>query len=300
MTDLVVIQNDYSFIPLVNMVIDGLTSEHSKDAYKRALTGFLDWYKSSGQGEFNKASVLAYKARLVDSGLKPSTVNQRLSAIRKLATEANDNGILAADLASGIAKIKGVRMHGTRSGNWLSKERAQEVINSPDVTTLKGLRDRAILAILLGCGLRRSECASLQVGDIQQREGRWVIVDMTGKGRRVRSVPMPTWTKAAIDSWTARAGITTGNIFRQVRRGDHLTGIKSMTAHAIHDVVKTYAGEAAPHDLRRTFAKLCHKGGAALEQIQLTLGHSTIQTTERYLGIQQDLTDAPCDKLGLK
>ena len=300
MGDLVVIQNDYSFTPLVNMVIDGLTSEHSKDAYKRALTGFLDWYKSSGQGEFNKASVLAYKARLVDSGLKPSTVNQRLSAIRKLATEANDNGILAADLASGIAKIKGVRMHGTRSGNWLSKERAQEVINSPDVTTLKGLRDRAILAILLGCGLRRSECASLQVGDIQQREGRWVIVDMTGKGRRVRSVPMPTWTKAAIDSWTARAGITTGNIFRQVRRGDHLTGIKSMTAHAIHDVVKTYAGEAAPHDLRRTFAKLCHKGGAALEQIQLTLGHSTIQTTERYLGIQQDLTDAPCDKLGLK
>jgi len=300
MTDLMVIQNDYSFMPLVNMVIDGLTSEHSKGAYKRALTEFLNWYKSSGKREFNKAVVLAYKSWLVESGLSSSTINLKLCAIRKLASEANDNGMLASDLSSGISKIKGVRMHGTRSGNWLTKERAQEIVNAPDTGTLKGLRDRAILAVLLGCGLRRSECASLQIEDIQQREGRWVIVDLTGKGRRVRSVPMPTWCKVAIDSWTASAGISSGNVFIQIRKGDHLTGVNNMTAHAIHDVVKIHCPEAAPHDLRRTFAKMAHKSGAALEQIQLTLGHSTIQTTERYLGIQQDLINAPCDKLGLK
>ncbi len=78
-----------------------------------------------------------------------------------------------------------------------------------------------------------------------------------------------------------------------------------MTAQSVFETVKMYAERIgmksiAPHDLRRTFAKLAHKGRAALEQIQLSLGHASIQTTERYLGVQQDLTDAPCDHLGLK
>ena len=78
-----------------------------------------------------------------------------------------------------------------------------------------------------------------------------------------------------------------------------------MTEQAIYNVVTEYAdaagcGEIAPHDLRRTFAKLAHKGGSALDQIQLSLGHGSIQTTERYLGVEQDLTDAPCDHLGLR
>ena len=78
-----------------------------------------------------------------------------------------------------------------------------------------------------------------------------------------------------------------------------------MAAQSIFETVKQYAANIglpniAPHDLRRTFAKLAHRGRAALEQIQLSLGHASIQTTERYLGIRQDLTDAPCDRLGLK
>jgi site-specific recombinase XerD len=73
----------------------------------------------------------------------------------------------------------------------------------------------------------------------------------------------------------------------------------------VMDVVQRYAAKCdlptiAPHDLRRTFAKLAHKGHAALEQIQLSLGHASIQTTERYLGVKQDLADAPCDRLGLR
>lgn len=115
---------------------------------------------------------------------------------------------------------------------------------------------------------------------------------------------MPAFAKAAIDVWADAAGVTSGRVFRPVNKGDHLVGA-SMTAQSIFETVKKYAAEIgadniAPHDLRRTFAKLAHKGRAALEQIQLSLGHASIQTTERYLGVRQDLTDAPCDHLGLK
>jgi integrase/recombinase XerD len=100
------------------------------------------------------------------------------------------------------------------------------------------------------------------------------------------------------------SGLQRGRVFRPVNKGDNLVG-DSMTAQSIFETVKKYAAEIglkeiAPHDLRRTFAKLAHKGRAALEQIQLSLGHASIQTTERYLGVRQDLTDAPCDRLGLK
>ena len=79
------------------------------------------------------------------------------------------------------------------------------LLSMPDVETLKGLRDRAIVAVRLGCGLRRSEVIALRMEHVQQREGRWVIVDLVGKGNRVRTVPMPAWAKAAPDAWTDAA-----------------------------------------------------------------------------------------------
>ena len=113
--------------------------------------------------------------------------------MRKLAVEAADNGLLAPELASGIARIKGVRSHGVRVGNWLSLRQAQALLNAPDVTTKKGLRDRAMFATLLGCGLRRSELANLTMKHVQQRDNRWCIVDLVGKHGRVRTIPMPAW-----------------------------------------------------------------------------------------------------------
>jgi site-specific recombinase XerD len=200
--------------------------------------------------------------------------------------------------------VKGVKREGTRTGNWLTLSQAETFINSPDVATLKGRRDRALLAIMIGSGLRREETASLTLEHIQQREGRWVIVDLIGEGGRMRTVPMPSWAKASIDDWTNIAGFASGRVFRPVNKGGRVSG-DGMTAQSIFETVKLYAEQIglkgiAPHDLRRTFAKLAHKGRAALEQIQLSLGHASIQTTERYLGVQQDLTDAPCDHLGLK
>ena len=88
-----------------------------------------------------------------------------------------------------------------RVGNWLTKEQAEQLLAAPDTSILKGKRDRALLSLLLGCGLRRNELAELHFSDIQQREGRWVIVDLKGKHGRIRTVPMPGWAKVAIDVW---------------------------------------------------------------------------------------------------
>jgi len=137
---------------------------------------------------------------------------------------------------------------------------------APDVTTLKGLRDRAILAVLIGCGLRRSEAAALTFSHVAQREGHWAVVDLVGKGNRTRTVPMPSWTKVTIDEWTEATSITEGRIFRSVHKGGYVNGNK-MSDQAIADVVSEYAercgfGELAGHDLRRTFAKLAHSGHA--------------------------------------
>jgi site-specific recombinase XerD len=293
---------DNSTQAVIQIVLDGLSSDNSKRAYGKALNDFFDWHKANGSPNINKAIVQRYKTELQESGLAPSTINLRMSAIRKLAQEAADNEFIEQSIANGVSKVKGVKSAGVRSGNWLTKDQAQDLINSPDLTTLKGLRDRAILAVMIGAGLRRSEVSALTFDHIQQREGRWVIVDLVGKGNRVRTVPMPSWAKAAIDEWTQTVNIEKRNVFCSINKGNNISG-DSMTAQAVHDVVKKYSDilgiEIAPQDLRRTFAKLAHKGGSGLDQIQLSLGHASIKTTEKYLGVEQNFHDAPCDRLGL-
>ena len=113
-------------------------------------------------------------------------------AIRKLAEEAADNGALDPQIANGIRAVKGIRQEGTRSGNWLVKQQAQQLLDAPDVTTLKGLRDRAILALLLGCGLRRAEAAHLIAFNNEMDVGCWSI--LSGKetrSDRCRCPPRP-------------------------------------------------------------------------------------------------------------
>jgi integrase len=160
------------------------------------------------------------------------------------------------------------------------------------------------LAALLGCGLRRAELVALKTDDLQMREDHWIIADLIGKGKHIRTVPVPSWVKTAIDQWTAAAGIATGAIFRRVNRMGGIWG-DGITPKAIWHVVKRVARRAgieklAPHDLRRTCARLCHLAGGELEQIQFLLGHVSVQTTERYLGCKQKLRNAVNDNMGLE
>jgi site-specific recombinase XerD len=247
---------------------------------------------------------MAWRVALEARGLGPISVNVRITAVRKLAVEAADNRLLAPELASGIARIKGVRSHGVRVGNWLSLRQAQALLNAPDVRRKKGLRDRAMFATLLRCGLRRSELTNLTMKHVQQRDNRWCIVDPIGKHGRVRTIPMPAWVNECDRCVDIRSG-RDGGAFVQARQpgGSGLRGTHERKV--VWQMLKTYVEAAglpdiAPHDLRRTTAKLCRAAGGELEQIQLLLGHSAVQTTERYPGTKQDLAHAPNDAIKLK
>jgi site-specific recombinase XerD len=304
MTDLIVVPQATEWHRLKALVLDSVSSPITRRVYNLGLDEFLAWYGSEPRPGFTKATVSAWRVALEARGLGSVSINVRITAVRKLAVEAADNGLLAPELAAGIARVKGAKSKGVRVGNWLSIRQAQTLLNAPDITTKKGLRDRAMLAILLGCGLRRSEVAALTLKHIQQRDNRWCIVDLVGKHGRVRTIPMPTWVKVAIDAWTSAAALAEGHVLRPVNRADQVQG-EHMTEKVVWQLLQPYATAAgvpgiAPHDLRRSCAKMCRAAGGELEQIQLLLGHASVQTTERYLGTKQDLVHAPNDGIKLR
>ncbi len=273
-------------------VLNSLGSPGSRRVYEFALDQFIAWYCSEPRLAFNRIVVTRYRMYLESRALAANTINQQLAAVRRLANEAADAGLLSPELAAGISRVRGVKQLGFRVGNWLSADECSAVLSRARGTTLRAKRDYAMLAMLFGCGLRRSELVGLDIADVQVRQGHWAIVDLIGKGGHIRTVPIPDWVKAALDEWTAAAGITEGKIFRAVAR--HKTWGNGVSQNVVWYVVKGCCERAglqhiAPHDLRRTCAKLCHDSGGELEQIQFLLGHASVQTTERYLGCKQNL-----------
>lgn len=246
--------------------------------------------------------MVRYRSFLERLSLSGATINLHLSAIRRLADEAAESGWLSAELAIGIRRVKGVKRLGRRMGNWLTRNQAQELISATSKNSLRGCRDGAMLGLLLGCGLRRSEVVGLNLDQLQSIEGHWVILNLVGKGGRLRTVPVPSWCKTLVDAWLRQSGVSDGKVFRRVLKGGVLDGT-GVTVNVVWYAVKRCAGQAgisnlAPHDLRRTCARLCH-GWGELEQIQFLLGHASVQTTERYIGSKQKLQDAVNDRLGI-
>ncbi len=166
-------------------VLNSLNSTDAKRGYRHAIDEFVDWYCSEPL---------------------------RLGAVRRLAFEAADCGLLSADLAAGIRRVKGVKKLGVRLGNWLTAEQGNALWQAPDRQRLKGKRDRALLALLLACGLRRHEAVALTLDHLQQREEHWAIVDLVGKGGHIRTVPVPDWVRSELDDWLAAAAIDRGKL----------------------------------------------------------------------------------------
>ena len=289
---------DPRLLHLKQMVINGVTAANSKRNYAQALDHLFAF--AAGR-PINRELLLGWRAAMESQS--PSTVNIRLSAMRRLIAEAKNVQMLSSEEAETLSGVPNIKQAGIRLGNWLTREQAKEILAVPDRSKLKGKRDYVILSLLVACALRRTELAELDVATIQQREGRWVLADLEGKGRRVRTVAIPIWVKQGIDAWTTAASIKEGKLLRSMKKGGKISG-EFLSDWAVWSIVERAAKQIGierfgAHDLRRTCAKLCRKAGGDIEQIKFLLGHSSIQTTERYLGAEQDIEIAVNDNLGL-
>jgi len=294
---------------LVDMSINGIQSVHTKRAYKADITDFLEWWQERGNPQLSKSELDKFKTWQTKHGRGETAINRSLAAVRRFIREAADNNLIDPRDAESACKVKGIQQRGQKTGMWLTLDEAKRLINAPP-DTLRGTRDRMALAVLVGAGLRRGELCALTVEHIQQREGRWIIASMVGKRNKSRTIPIAKWVRDAIMAWVNLAGLTTGRIFI----GVHVTsGVErarpfptdSACAQEIWRIVEAYRqaigkSKLSPHDLRRTYAKLARSAGAPLEQIQLTLGHDSLDTTKRYLGSELDYKQSPSDLINLE
>ena len=314
---------------IVKLTVERLPSANSRRAYARHLTDYLNWCSYS----LSRTSVQQWVNVMRSKGLRGGTINQALSAIKSLAREAEAHDLLPANIVQPIMRVPGVVLKGNRAGNWLTLDQLNKLVAHPDRSTLGGLRDAVVLGLLAGCGLRRTEASYVKWSSYQERDGRMCLVDVEGKGGRIRTVAVPAWVENDLECWSTVAfpgdQRPQGAILRALARvRDTFVSSASVAAfgalannerirfESVHDkplsittsddigegltasgvwwVVKQHAiaiglGDISPHDLRRTLAHLMRDAGAELEQIQHTLGHASVQTTELYVNARLEL-----------
>src|SRR2546429_3185370 len=151
-------------------VLNSLTSPDAQRGYRHAIDEFVDWYCSEPRLAFNRIVVLRYRSHLESRQLAPGTINLRLGAVRRLAYEAADCGLLSADLAAGIRRVKGVKKLGVRLRNWLTAERGHALWQAPDHQRLKGKRDRALLACF-GVRIKKARGRGFKIGSPSAARG---------------------------------------------------------------------------------------------------------------------------------
>ncbi|MEO8737382.1 MAG: tyrosine-type recombinase/integrase [Edaphobacter sp.] len=245
---------------LRKLVLDSVPSIHSKRNYAKALD---DLFAFCASRPLSRSLLMEWRAEL--QSLSPATINIRLSAVRKMVGEARRAGMIGQEEAASLTDIPNIQQQGTRLGDWLTREQAKELLAVPDRSTIKGKRDYVILAILVGCALRRNELAELDVATIQQREGPWVLADLEGKGRRARTVAISIWVRQGINAWMTAAGIEDGRLLCSVSKNGKVNR-DTLSDWAVWSVVEQSSKQIGiehfgAHDLRRTCAKLCRKGG---------------------------------------
>jgi integrase len=280
---------------LIDLLLAALPSPNTRRAYRHAISELFSY--AAGR-QVTRALLLEWRAALA-TRISAATVNLQLSAVRRLVREARRSGAIDGHEAAELLEVRGLPQRGRRTGNWLTKEQARQILALPNRKTLRGKRNYCVIALLIGCGVRRSELAALDVEALKRRDNRWVLADLVGKGGRTRTVAVPGWVMVAIDQWRAAAKITGGRLIRRLTLaagGLSEYAIWEIVSHAAAKIGVTNLG---PHDLRRTCAKLCRSKGGDIEQIQFMLGHESIRTTQLYLGTMQNLETAVNDNLGL-
>lgn len=291
-------------------VLTGIPNIGTRDAYHFALQRFFSWYRAYNAQEgakFDRTAIMTYLALPDVQALASSTRNGALAAIKRLAKELYYRQMIPFETWRGIVDLRSEKQRNNKAPNWLTAKQLDELMQLPD-KTLHGLRNRAILAIATGCGLRRTEICDLKVSSIEQRTGRWVFV-VKGKGGKTRFATVPNGVKVCIDLWLGARGCQYANgktaesyyLVCPVLQGDVIKD-RRLSDDVIYDVVREYGSKIGipgllPHDLRRTYAKLTRGAGADLDQIQFSMGHEDIKTTQRYIGDSQNFVRGPGDYL---
>jgi hypothetical protein len=281
-------------------VLNMLASAHSRRSYKHAIEKFIAWYCSEPRLGFNRSVVVRYRSFLEGLSLSAATINLHLSSIRRLADEAAESGWLSPELAIGIRRVKGRQAPWPKDwqlANWRSGARAIECRFSGHPARQKRCSSDRTAARMWSATLGNRELtigsAAIEGKPLGDRRYGW-------KRRTTANGPVPEWCKGLIDVWIHDAGVTEGKVFRRVSKNGTRQD-EAVTTDVVWYAVKRYAkrigiDHLAPHDLRRTCARLCHDAGGELEQIQFLLGHASVQTTERYIGCRQNLREAVNDR----
>ena len=280
-------------------------SPNTQRAYASRLRAFIEW-----RAEQAPAPLVAHLKQYIsylmnEQGLAPRSVQAHVNTIKGLLRTA---AALEPGLAAGLPQLELVKppsVRGEVQGRRLTAQQARLLLRAPGKDTAKGLRDSAILGLLLTLGLRRSEICNLTWGHIDELEGHKVIANLKGKHGRVRSLKLPVWLWRLLMAWGDVAGLDTSesaqNVFVPITKGGRVLNYREgITTHAIYKLVNHYTARTGlppvkPHDLRRTAALLARRGGATIEQVQLMLGHASPQTTSNYIGETLDLDDNAVD-----
>lgn len=244
-----------------------------------------------------------YRAWREAEGDSPNTASVRTYAVRTFLSVAYRDGLLPPDSAQllGLQPYRQRQKRDTtQKGRRLAKAEVNALRAAVDASTVKGKRDLAILDLALFEGLRCAEIAELRLGDFRRDGGRWWLV-VTGKGQKTRRLKLHDQAYQSLQAWLAASGRALGDdapVFTSVNKADAI-GAQALNTSSVGRLVTEYgalaglapergSGRLAPHDLRRTAARCAYENGAPLPKIQAMLGHSSPETTMRYVGADRD------------
>ena len=310
----------------VGIVLAGVLSEHSRRAYLGDIRHFLAHLLEKGiaLSQVNKAALVGYRAFLA-RGYAPSTVNRRLTVARRLVTEAWELGLLTSQRNPADGRsVAGLKDAGDRGKPALTLEQARALLQAARLRNdMPALRDVAILHLLIGTGLRRSELAATRLAGLQVQGGHYVLV-VLGKGNKRRIVKLTPPVVADLHAWLLAAGrgrlaadgrFIPGDpnlpLFSPVKRTGRGEAARweasaaALSAWGVWDIVARRIAAAglevdtSPHGLRATFITLALEAGATISRVQDAAGHKDPRTTDRYRRRKASLDDNAADYVKL-
>ena len=272
----IITKNSPDLLKMVMSVVNQRQNQNSRQTYYTALTKFFDWYVSGDNEGINADVIREYLLYLENRGKSRATISTSLSVLRQLFKDLRRLRVIDEKIYNDLLEIKFKRPLGQRHKTWLEQEEVQKLLTNLNSEKMSILRDRALIAVMTGCGLRRFEVSDLKITQMKQLQKRWVFADIKGKGDRYRTVAIPEYAMKCLEEWLdiSKTAVKTDRIFFSIRKNGEI-GNTMITPQGIRDIVAKHSKnildkQILPHDLRRTYAQLSYKAGAPQRQVQLS------------------------------